>query len=143
MTKKFALVKGDVVNAVVIAEGELETGTGEVWIDLTGVTPEPARDWTYINGAFAPPVPPSFPNIISKAAFRFRLTDSEYVGILNAAKTDTEVQAWHETFNMVATIDLDSQRTKDGVANLVSKNLLTQARADEILTAPVQPNEMA
>lgn len=41
----------------------------------------------------------------------------------------------------VGTIDLENQRTKDGVANLVSKNLLTQARADEILTAPVQPNE--
>jgi hypothetical protein len=39
---------------------------------------------------------------------------------------------------MVSSIDLDNQRTKDGVANLVSKNLLTQARADEILTAPVQ-----
>jgi hypothetical protein len=79
--------------------------------------------------------------IITKVAFRFRMTDAEYVGILSAAKTDVEVVAWVETFNMVSTIDLDNQRTKDGVANLVSKNLLTQARADEILTAPVQPGE--
>jgi hypothetical protein len=85
---------------------------------------------------------PTLPSpIITKVAFRFRLTDAEYVGILSAAKTDVEVASWVETFNMVSSIDLDNQRTKDGVANLVSKNLLTQARADEILTAPVQPNE--
>ncbi len=52
-----------------------------------------------------------------------------------------EVAAWVETFNMVSQINLDDQRTKDGVANLVSKNLLTQPRADEILTAPVQAGE--
>jgi len=79
--------------------------------------------------------------IITKVAFRFRLTDAEYVGILSAAKTNIEVAAWVETFNMVTQINLDDQRTKDGVANLVSKNLLTQARADEILTTPVQDGE--
>lgn len=79
--------------------------------------------------------------IITKVAFRFRFTDAEYVNILTAAKTDVEVAAWVETFNMVTQINLDDQRTKDGVANLVSKNLLTQPRADEILTAPVQAGE--
>lgn len=79
--------------------------------------------------------------IITKVAFRFRFTDAEYVNILTAAKTDVEVAAWVETFNMVTQINLDDQRTKDGVANLVGKNLLTQPRADEILTAPVQAGE--
>lgn len=81
------------------------------------------------------------PNIITKVAFRFRMTDAEYVGVLTAAKTDIEVAAWVETFNMVTQINLDDQRTKDGVANLVSKDLLTQERATKILTNPVQPNE--
>jgi hypothetical protein len=81
------------------------------------------------------------PNIITKVAFRFRLTDAEYVSILSTAKTDVAVEAWVETFNMVSSIDLDNQRTKDGVANLVTKNLLTQARATTILTAPVQEGE--
>lgn len=143
MTKKFALVKGDFIDAVVIAESPLETGTGEVWIDLTGITPEPGRDWTYKDGVFAPPVRPTLPNIITKVAFRFRFTDAEYAGIITAARTDAEVQVWYDTFNMLTVVDLDNQRTKDGVANLVSKNLLTQARADEILTAPVQLNERA
>ena len=146
MSKKFAIVKGDIVDCVVISDAPIDRGMGEIWIDLTGVSPEPGRDWSYKDGVFSMPVlPPAVPpsNTITKVAFRFRFTDAEYAGILAAAKTDTEVQAWYDTFNMVATIDLDNQRTKDGVANLVSKNLLTQARADEILTAPVQPNERA
>ena len=77
--------------------------------------------------------------VITKASFRFRLTDAEYVGILSSAKTDIEVAAWVETFNMVSSIDLDNQRTKDGVANLVSRNRWSQVRADQILTNPVQP----
>jgi hypothetical protein len=88
-----------------------------------------------------PPPVDTRPPIITKVAFRFRLTDQEYVGILSAAKTDIEVAAWLETFNMVSQIDLSNQRTKDGVANLVTKNLLTQARATTVLTAPVQEGE--
>lgn len=84
---------------------------------------------------------PYLPLIITRAAFRFRLTDAEYVGILQAAKDDVEVQAWVETFNMVTQIDLDNQHTKDGLAVLVGADLLTEARAEEILTAPVQDNE--
>lgn len=142
MSKKFAVLKGIIVDAVVIAEAPIDTGTGEVWVDLTNVDPQPGPTWTYENGIFSPPPPPPpLPNIITKVAFRFRFTDVEYAAIITAAKTDAEVQVWYDTFNMVATIDLDNQRTKDGVANLVSKNLLTQARADEILTTPAQPNE--
>jgi len=88
-----------------------------------------------------PPPVDTRPPVITKVAFRFRLTDAEYVSILSAAKTDIEVAAWLETFNMVSQIDLSNQRTKDGVANLVTKNLLTQARATTILTAPVQESE--
>jgi hypothetical protein len=88
-----------------------------------------------------PPPVDTRPPVITKVAFRFRLTDQEYVGILSAAKTDIEVAAWLETFNMVSQIDLSNQRTKDGVANLVTKNLLTQARATTVLTAPVQEGE--
>jgi hypothetical protein len=138
----YAVVKGNVVDGIAIADGPLETDG--MWVCVDGMDPMPGPGWKYENGAFVVPPLPVFapqPNIITKVAFRFRMTDAEYVGVLSAAKTDVEVAAWVETFNMVSSIDLDNQRTKDGVANLVSKNLLTQARADEILTAPVQPNE--
>lgn len=133
----YAVVKGDTVDGIAIADSPLDTDG--IWICVDGMEPMPGPYWTYKNGAFAPPViPPApvLPNIISKIAFRFRMTDAEYVGVLSAAKTDVEVAAWVETFNMVSRIDLDNQRTKDGVAVLVSKGLLTQERANEIL-APV------
>jgi hypothetical protein len=140
----YAVIKGGVVDGIAIADAPLETG--DIWVCVDGMNPMPGPTWTYENGVFSLPVAPAaplLPNIITKVAFRFRMTDAEYVGVLSAAKTDVEVASWVETFNMVSSIDLDNQRTKDGVANLVSKNLLTQARANEILTAPVQPGERA
>ena len=79
--------------------------------------------------------------IITKIAMATRLTDAEYVGIISAAKTDVEVEAWLSKFNMASQINLEDPRTFAGIDLLVTKNLLTQARATEILTAPVQPNE--
>lgn len=141
----YAVIKGDRVDGIAIGDAPLDTDG--VWVCVDNADPMPQPGWTYENGAFvappAPPPPAPLPKIISKVAFRFRMTDAEYVGVLDAAKTDVEVAAWVETFNMVSRINLDDQRTKDGVAKLVSKNLLTQARADEILTAPVQPGERA
>lgn len=87
------------------------------------------------------PAPPSPPPIITKLAFRYRLTDAEYVGILTAAKTDVEVAAWVETFNMVSQVNLEDSRTASGLDMMVSKNLLTEERKTEILTAPVQDSE--
>lgn len=87
------------------------------------------------------PTPPPPPPIITKLAFRYRMTDQEYVGILTAAKTDVEVAAWVETFNMVSQVNLEDPRTASGLDMMVAKDLLTAKREVEILTAPVQPNE--
>lgn len=92
-------------------------------------------------GPEPPPPTPYVPPIITKLAFRFRLTDPEYVGILAAAKTDVEVAAWVETFNMVSQINLDDPRTASGLEMMVTKSLLTKERKTEILTAPVQDSE--
>lgn len=86
------------------------------------------------------PVPYVLP-VVTKTAFRFRLTDSEYVGILSVAKTDVEVQAWVETFNMVTQVNLDDPRTATGLEMMVTKGLLTEERKTEILTAPVEDTE--
>lgn len=135
---RWALIENGLVSLV--TEQDQKPVIDGVWVKCEdGIGP----GCTYDGTSFAPYIPPPEPRIISKVAFRFRLTDAEYVGILSAAKTDIEVAAWVETFNMSTTLDLDNQRTKDGVQNLVGKNLLTQARADEILNAPVQPGERA
>jgi hypothetical protein len=87
------------------------------------------------------PEPVTTPRIVTKLAFRYRLTDAEYVGILTAAKTDVSVAAWIETFNIVSQVNLDDPRTKAGLDMMVSKGLLTAERETEILTAPVQSDE--
>lgn len=87
-------------------------------------------------------ITPAATYIITKVALRFRFTDAEYVAMLNAAKIDAEVQMWYDTFNMMTSFDLRDQRTIDGINNFVSKGLLTQARADAILTAPAESNEI-
>jgi hypothetical protein len=116
---------GEIVNTIIADEAFVEANYFGRYI-LVGLEPQPVLQ---LNP------------VITKAAFRFRLTDAEYAGILTAAKTDVEVQAWVETFNMVTQIDLDNQRTIDGVGTLVVKGLLTQARADEILTTSVNDAE--
>ena len=89
--------------------------------------------------SFPSPETPS--SSLSKIAMLTRLSDAEYIGILMAAKSDVAVEAWKTKFDAATTISLDDQRTKDGIALLVTKNLLTQARADAILTDPVQDSE--
>jgi hypothetical protein len=88
-----------------------------------------------------PPPVDTRPPVITKLAFRFRLTDAEYVGILAAAKTEIAVQAWVETFAMVTQVNLADARTVAGVQQLAALDLLTDERAATILTAPVAEEE--
>lgn len=136
------VANGKVENLIVVEPGSPILAKHPEWIFLGENPQKVAIGWSYDGSKFTPPpAPPPPPRIISKLAFRYRLTDAEYVGILNAAKTDVEVAAWVETFNMVSQINLDDPRTKSGLDMMVSKNLLTAQRETEILTAPVQPGE--
>lgn len=135
---KFAIVESGVVVNVAVADGPL----AENWVDLTGIEPSPGPGWLYANGTFSePPPPPPLPAIITRIAMITRFTDAEFVGVLAAAKTDVEVEGWYARFSAASVINLEDQRTIDGMNMLVSKNLLTQARATAILTDPVQPSE--
>lgn len=80
--------------------------------------------------------------VITKLAMISRFTNNEYINIVTATKTDPAVQAWYDMFQVTNTVNLKDKRCIDGVNFLVSKNLLTQTRADEILTTPAQPNEI-
>lgn len=132
----YAVVENGVVTNIVVSESALFPN----WIqsDVAQI------GWTYDGAAFHPPAPtpdPVLPPVITRLAFRYRLTDAEYVAILTAAKSDVEVAAWVETFNIVSQVKLDDPRTKSGLDMMVSKGLLTAQRETEILTAPVQQNE--
>jgi len=64
---RYAIVKNETVDNVVIADGPLETdGT---WICVDDVNPSPGPGWSYDGENFAPPPPPPpLPNIITKLA---------------------------------------------------------------------------
>ena len=81
------------------------------------------------------------PAIITKIAMITRFIDDEYTNILSAAKNDIQVQGWLDRFYAAGSIDLGDTRTVDGINMMVSKGLLVPARATEILTAPVRPDE--
>lgn len=139
----YAIVKGAVVDGIAVADSPLVTD-GE-WINLDGVDPMPGPGWIYENGIFSLPPdplpPPLLPNVITKLAMIDRFTEAEYEGVLTAAKSDVQVQGWLDRFAAANQINLDDSRTVSGIDLLVAKNLLTQDRADHILTDPVQPNE--
>lgn len=133
--KRWANVFGGVVS-LVVDQDSMPTING-VWVEITGQNVGPG--WLYNGGTFSPPL--AAEPIITRLAFRYRMTDEEYVGILTAAKTDVSVAAWVETFNIVSQVNLNDPRTKSGLDMMVSKGLLTAERETEILTAPVQPDE--
>jgi hypothetical protein len=89
------------------------------------------------------PPPPPVPAIITKIAMITRFTDSEYTAILSSAKTDVETQGWVDRLYATLSINLIDPRTIAGVNMFVSKGLLTQERATEILNPVVKPGEAA
>lgn len=96
----------------------------------------------YENGVFVEGPPLVLPSIITKIALLNRMTDAEFIGIINAAKTDAEVELWKTRFDNATSIDLDDgSRVVAGFPMLVTKGLLTQERATKILTDPIQINE--
>jgi hypothetical protein len=135
MIKNYAIVENGVVVNVAVSESALAANWVQSDVAQIG--------WTYNGSTFSPPAPTpdTKPPIITRLAFRYRMTDAEYVGILTAAKTDVSVAAWVETFNIVSQVNLNDPRTKSGLDMMVSKGLLTSQRETEILTAPVQPDE--
>lgn len=97
--------------------------------------------WVLVGPEFTPTPGPIYAPI-TKLAMIDRFSDAEYTGILTAAKTDVEVQGWLDRFNVAKNVSLVDSRTISGMNLLVSKGLLTQARADSILNDPVQPDEV-
>lgn len=76
--------------------------------------------------------------VITKLSMISRFTNEEYVNILAATKTDITVEAWYSAFYAATNVNLQDDRTINGINFLVSKNLLTPERAETILTAPIQ-----
>jgi hypothetical protein len=134
--KRWAMININTVTFV--TEQDDQPIVSGVWVECP---PNVGPGWTYDGTNFNEPVPVTLPPVITKVAMISRFTPDEYVGIVGATKTDVEVQAWYDLFQAANVVDLSDQRTIAGINSFVGKNLLTQARADAILTDPVQDNE--
>lgn len=70
---------------------------------------------------------------LSKLEFRNRFTFDELVAIEEASNTDSGVRVLQTNLNIAEYINVKDVNTISGINYLVSKNLLTQDRADIIL----------
>ena len=86
---------------------------------------------------------PSYGSVITGSAFRQRLTFDERVAIESAAETDATVRVWKTDLESVALRDLAAAATAEFLQIVVERGLVTQLRATDILTAPVQQSEVA
>lgn len=87
------------------------------------------------NGIDFEPGPAPGPSpVLTRLAFLSRFTDAELAAIYTAAKSDIGVEIWLDKARAAQDIDLTDARTVDGLAMLVDKDLITQDRADVLLT---------
>ena len=104
---------------------------------------QPYPNWTGVEWVMAvyadPPAPAEepivpFPGPMSKLQFLSLLTDAEYVGILTAAKTVPQVEAWIKKFELAEDVRLDDPRTIAGMNGLEAATLLGVGRAARVLS---------
>lgn len=71
---------------------------------------------------------------ITSSAFVLRFTSAEYAAIRTAAETDSALAAFVARLDAEPYVWLASDEVQQAMAYVVASNLVTQARADEILT---------
>ena len=86
--------------------------------------------------AYAPPIAetaPIEPRFISRSDFLKRLGPTRMGAILMAAKQSIEVEVWVVIFNAAPEVDLNDDRTINGLAALELAGVLPAGTADEVL----------
>jgi len=140
--KYWALIDNNIVSVVVYQENKPDIPVIGNWVEAPdGYV---VSGSTYTGGDFvsSKPIVPPVLNIITKAAMLDRITDTEFIGIINASKTDAEVELWKTRFDISSGFDLTANnKVLAGFPMLVTKGLLTQERATKILTDPISPDE--
>lgn len=78
-------------------------------------------------------------HLVSPLQFKLCFTSEERLAIRAALESDPVISDWFEIIEdpRLTQVDLSLQSTKDGIAYLVSKGILTEDRAAEILAGKV------
>jgi hypothetical protein len=106
---------------------------------VPGSTRDRNGNWAPPAAADSQPAPVEAPKV-SPVEFKLLFTPKERVAIKAARGSDPVIEDFFDIVEdpRLTHVDLGLQSTKDGIAYLASKNLLTQARATEILTGTLK-----
>lgn len=132
MSKKYAVIIGNMVDGIAIADTPLDTG--HPWIDVTELNPLPGPGWTYIDGVFSLPVQsPPAPKVYTRLEL-INVLGSDYNAIVTASKTDVDVEVWLERFRLQESFNVLDNNFISDVNFLATKTLITQEKANTILS---------
>jgi len=123
--KRWAQISNGVV--ITVVEQETVPTVPGIWIECSLHV---NSGCIYNDGQFSPA--PTPPIILSQLQMINKL-GNDYISIVETSKTDVEVEVWLEKFRLQTSFNLSEQSTKDQIQFLVTKNLITQAKANEIL----------
>jgi len=144
---KCALVKDNIVIDVVTTNSDEEFQSlariSSSVVDVTDANPQPEAGWLFNGNSLVPPEGqnPAGTRRITKLGLRRRLTFTELCTLTAAAKTVVQVEALMGNLAVATYIDLNRSDTIAGFGLIVSLGLVTQDRANEILSAPIRDDE--
>lgn len=124
--KRWALIQNNLVATV--TEQETQPTIEGLWVECIGTNSQPGCK--YINDEFLPPDPS--PVILSKIQI-IELLGNDYNSIVSLSKTDVDIEVWLEKFRLTEIFDVSNQTVISDIQFLVSKNLITQQKANTIL----------
>ena len=98
-----------------------------------GKTPEAYAEWVLDSDGHRYAEANSY-GVVTSAGFFARFTPAEYATVLEASADTVEVKALLDELTAAEKVALDDQRVADGLALLVSMELLAASRPAEITT---------
>lgn len=142
--KLYALISGNnSVTGLIQAEDDSHVGLfASIYsqvIDVSDVQPTPQIGWSFDGTNI---VGTSASKRITILAMRQRFTVSEMLAIMTAAETTQIVRYLMKNLELATFVDLSRSDTQAGIGVLVSYGLITQERANIILTAPPALHEV-
>lgn len=130
--KRWAFIKQNFVDTIVDQETEPTVFVDEsnFWVEVTGSCIGPGHKYNKNTKTFSEPDP--LPVILSKLEMITKL-DSAYPAIINASKTDVDVEIWLEKFRLTNSFNLSDAAVISSLQFLITKNLISQSKIDNIL----------
>jgi hypothetical protein len=121
----YAIVKGGIVDAVVVADSPLETDG--IWVCIDEVNPQPFRGWTYEDGVFSYEAPKVY---VKQSTIRAVLSDV-WANIETAASSDDNVKQWLDKITSQESQEF-TQEYIDELLSLVKGKLITLQQFEKL-----------